>query len=201
MKLYLLPGCPFAHRATFVLREKGVDFEPVFFDSKARPAELAAAGPNAKSPTLFDGDDVIWDSQIVLEYLEDRFPTPALMPADAQGRATTRMLAATAEKELGPKQGILVQELIIKPQEHRDAAKVDAAKRELLALLPAWNARLQPGPFLQGATLGLADVTLYSILGAAERAAGVTIPAELPALQRWYAELAARPSAELSMRS
>jgi len=172
-----------------------VQFEPVFFDPKARPPELDALGPNAKSPTVIDGDDRVWDSQIVLEYLDDRFRDPPLMPGDPAGRAATRMLAATAEKELGAKHGVLVHELVIKPKDQRDLAKAETAKRELLALLPGWNARLDPGPFLQGDAFGLADVALYSILAGVRRVGDVEIPDELGALKRWYERVAARPSA------
>ena len=70
MKLFLLRGCPFAHRATIVLQEKKLDFEPVFFARGKRPAELEVASPYAKSPTLFDGDATVWDAQIVIEYLQ-----------------------------------------------------------------------------------------------------------------------------------
>src|SRR5216683_6497250 len=86
MKLYLLHRCPFAHRATIVLQEKQLAFEPVFFQPAKRPPELEAVGPFAKSPTLFDGDTRVWDSQIVIEYLEDRYPVPSLLPADAPER-------------------------------------------------------------------------------------------------------------------
>ncbi len=197
MKLFLIAGCPFAHRASMVLREKHVELEPVFFEGKARPPELEALGPNAKSPTVKDGDEAVWDSQIVIEYLDERFPSPSLSPKDAFGRATMRMLMTSAEKELGAKQGVLVHELVLKPKDERDPAKVEATKRELLALLPAWNARVEPGPFLLGEQLTLADVTLYSILAAVGRVGDVRIPDELGALVRWYARIDERPSAPM----
>jgi len=195
MKLYLLTGCPFAHRASIALREKNLAFDPVFFEAKNRPAELDALGPHAKSPTIIDDGVGVWDSQIVLEYLDDRYPSPALLGDDGQSRAEARMLAARADRGLGAKQGILVMELLLQPKEQRDQAKVDAAKRDALAMLGEWDERLATRPFLLGEQLGFADVTLYTIIAALERNAGVTIPAELPRLTRWYERIAARPSA------
>ena len=92
MHLYLLYRCPFGHRASIALREKQLAFEPVFFEQGKRPTELEAAGPYAKSPTLFDGESRVWDGQVVLEYLEDRYPERPLAPHDAAGRAQMRML-------------------------------------------------------------------------------------------------------------
>src|SRR4051794_4312035 len=133
MKLFLLRGCPFAHRATIVLQEKKLDFEPVFFARGKRPAELEAASPYAKSPTLFDGDATVWDAQIVIEYLQDRYPEPSLMPSNAAGRAEVRMLASRVSQELGSLAGTIAMEIFYKPQ--RDQAKIDEAQRGFLEVL------------------------------------------------------------------
>jgi glutathione S-transferase len=197
MKLYCMQGCPFAHRASIALREKHVDFEPVFFSPGKRPTELDAIGPHAKSPTLVDGDRAVWDSQIVVEYIDERFPTPPLFPPDAAGRADARMLAARADRELGAKQGVLVMELVMKPADKRDEAEIAEAKRDIAAMLPAWNDRLAGRDYLLGTTLGFADITLFAVLDAIRRVSGIAIPAELPHLHAWYARIAARPSAPL----
>src|SRR5688572_3345152 len=101
MRLYMLRGCPFAHRATIALREKNVSFEHTFFEVGRRPPELEAAGPYAKSPTLFDGDTLVWDARVVLEYIDDRHPAPPLLSGDPAMRARIRMMAARVEREIG----------------------------------------------------------------------------------------------------
>src|SRR5262245_3146547 len=113
-QLYMMPGCPMAHRATIALREKGLAFEPVFYERGKRPPELEALGPGAQSPTLLDDDMQVMDSLVVLEYLEDRYPEPPLMPRDARGRAWVRMLQHRVSQDLGAKQGQLVMEILKK---------------------------------------------------------------------------------------
>jgi RNA polymerase-associated protein len=195
MKLFLLYRCPFAHRATFVLREKGLSFEPVFFEQRKRPPELEAVGPYAKSPTLIDGDTRVWDSQIVIEYLEDRYPEPNLMPSEAAQRAEIRMLAARAERELGSKLGTIVVERLYKPQ--ADEAKIVEARREFIEALEAWDRRLEGRTFLVGDALSLADVTLYTIFPAMLGQAGVDVPEHRKHLRAWRDRMAARPSSPL----
>jgi glutathione S-transferase len=196
MKLYLLYRCPMAHRASIVLREKKLDFEPVFFKAGQRPPELEAVGPYAKSPTLFDGDVLVFDSQIVIEYLQDRYPTPSLLPSDAGERAMARMLAAGVNQELLSVIGPIVPELR-KPESERDRAKMDHAKGAFVTALGAWDRRLAEREFLVGSSLSLADVILYTPLHAARRDLDVEISTELPHLRAWHDRMVARPSTKL----
>src|SRR5258707_3822023 len=170
MKLFLLYRCPFAHRATIVLQEKKLDFEPVFFQVGKRPPEMEAVGLYAKSTTLIDGDTKVWDSQIVIEYLEDRYPVPSLMPTDAAQRAEVRMLNARVAQELGSPAGVIAMEIHYKPQ--RDQAKIDASTRRFLDALEAWDRHLEGRTFLVGDALSLADVTLYTLFPAIQRDLG-----------------------------
>jgi glutathione S-transferase len=196
MKLYLLYRCPMAHRATIVLQEKKLAFEPVFFKFGQRPPELEAAGPNAKSPTLFDGDTRVYDSQIVVEYLEDRYPTPSFMPTDAVQRAEVRMLALGVNQEFFAPFGSVVPEFR-KPPEQRDQAKIGQAKAMLLDALRSWDQRLAGRTFLVGDSLTLADVLLYTPLHAARRELELEVPAELPHIKAWHDRMAARPTTKL----
>jgi glutathione S-transferase len=195
MHLYLVYGCPFAHRSSFALQEKRIAFEPRFFQQGKRPPELEDVGANAKSPTLFDGDVRVWDSQIVLEYLEDRYPDRPLLPAAANLRARVRMLESLVAQELGSHLGTIAVETIYKPQP--DEAKVAEARRGFIAGLDAWNQRLAGREFLVGDALSLADVTLYTVFPAMEHLAGVHIPVELAPLRAWHDRIASRPSAQL----
>jgi glutathione S-transferase len=195
MRLYLLHRCPFGHRASIALREKQLAFEPVFFQRGKRPPELEAVGPHAKSPTLFDGDARVWDAGIVLEYLEDRYPEPRLMPTDAAGRAAVRLLAAEVASDLGAKLGTVAMETLYKP--HKDEAKVAEATRDFLAGLAAWDHRLAGRSFLVGDAISLADVTLFTLFPSMRHLGGVEIPPERPALRAWFQRMSARPTTAL----
>src|SRR4051812_10715929 len=115
MKLYQVRQCPFAHRARIVLEEKQLAYEVEYFERKARPAELEALGDDARSPTLFDGDDRVFESTIVIEFLDEKYPSKKLMPADPAGRARVRLSMKETESKLAPTLGPIVQEVVYKP--------------------------------------------------------------------------------------
>jgi glutathione S-transferase len=192
MRLYMLRTCPFAQRAVIALREKNLDFEIAFFDRGQRPKELEELSPRAKSPTLFDGDARVYDSAVVLEYLEERYPERPLLPKDARSRADARMLIARYNDEVTPKYGALLSEVLFK--EPRDPTKVEAAKEAFLGALPAWNEYFEGRTFAVGDALTLADVTLYTFFASLKTYASLEIPPALGHLRAWHDRMLARPS-------
>jgi glutathione S-transferase len=192
MKLYLLYRCPFGHRASMALKEKNLPFESAFFEHGKRPPELERAGRYAKSPTLIDGDTAVWDSQIVLEYIEDRYPEHPLMPSAAPLRAEVRMSAARVAKELEPKMGVLAVETLYRAQ--KDEAKIAEAAREFLAALEDWDRRLEGRSFLVGNVLTIADITLFTAFPSVLHLAGIQVPAERRHLRAWLDRMSARPA-------
>ncbi|HEY2178596.1 MAG TPA: glutathione S-transferase family protein [Caulobacteraceae bacterium] len=95
MKLYEHPLSPYAQKVKIALREKGVDFEvatPGRIGLGGVSGEFANANPRAEVPVLIDGTASIFDSTIILEYIEDRWPRPPLLPADPADRARVRMI-------------------------------------------------------------------------------------------------------------
>jgi glutathione S-transferase len=195
MRLYLLHQCPFGHRASMALQEKRLAFDRGFFTVGKRPPELEALGPYAKSPTLFDGEARVWDSQIVLEYLEDRYPERPLMPANAVERAEVRMLAARVQRGVEAQLQAAVTAIFGRPP--KDERKISEASRAFVALLDEWDQRLEDRRFLIGDDLTLADITLFTVFPAMRHMAGVEIPAERRHLRAWFDGLSARPSAAL----
>jgi glutathione S-transferase len=176
-----------------VLREKNLKAELRFFEPGKRPPELEAVGPRAKSPTLFDGDVRVYDSAVVLEYLEERYPEPALLPKDAAKRAEVRMLITRYNDEIGPKNGALITEIYFKKE--RDEAKIEEAKRAFLDALVPWNEYFEGRTFAVGDALSLADITLYTFFPASKAIANLEIPAELTHLRGWHDRMKARTSA------
>jgi glutathione S-transferase len=192
MRLYMLQGCPFAHRAAIALREKNLTFDTVFFEAGKRPPELAAVGPRAKSPTLFDGAAHIYDSQVVLEYLEDRYPEPALLPHSPDARAEVRMLIARIGDEVAPKFGAFIAEKLFKTP--RDEGTIAEAKKAFLEALKPWNEHLAQRAFVVGDKPTLADLTLYTFLPAFAAQTNESLPGELTHLNKYIERMSARPS-------
>src|SRR5437867_3892364 len=86
--LYEHPLSPYVHKVKIALTEKGVPFEPRLPDFVGgQDAAFAGASPRLEVPALVDGDTTVFDSTIILEYIEDRWPTPALLPATPAARA------------------------------------------------------------------------------------------------------------------
>lgn len=197
MKLYQVAKCPFAHRARIVLEEKNLPYEVVYFEPCNRPEVLVALSPDARSPTLFDDDDTrVWSSLIVIEYLEDRYPTVPLMPAKAADRARARLWMREVEDRLLRAAFVIVDEMVHKPPAQRDESKVQQGILATRDELAAWNARVEGKPYLLGDAFTLADIALYTPLYSMAELLGERgeIPKTLPALRTWRARVAARPS-------
>lgn len=195
MKLYTVFRCPFGHRASIALREKNLAFETGFFTPAARPAELLAISPFAKSPTLVDGDTNVYDSLVVLEYLEDRYPERPLMPRDAAGRARVRLLIARVGEELFPYVGAIAREKVHKTTP--DEAAVTKALEGFLRALEGWDHMLEGRAFVAGDALTFADIVLFTPFPSLQGLLQVGIPPERTHLRSWLDRMTARPSTPL----
>ncbi|TXF10556.1 glutathione S-transferase N-terminal domain-containing protein [Pelomicrobium methylotrophicum] len=100
MRLYSGTTCPFSHRCRIVLYEKGMDFEIIDVDLYNKPEDLAVMNPYNQVPVLVDRDLILYESNIINEYIDDRFPHPQLMPADPVMRARARLFLFRFEQEL-----------------------------------------------------------------------------------------------------
>jgi glutathione S-transferase len=194
IKLYQMAGCPFAWRTRIVLGEKALPFETVFFEPGRRPPELDALGPHAKSPTLVDGDVALWESLVINEYLEDRYPEPRLLPADPADRARTRLAVAEVDKILVSGYRDVMREMVFKPADKRDQRAVADARAKWGDALAHFDRRLAGRPFLAGDRLSLADVMLYTPIPTLQPRIGEDVPASLVHLLAWLERMAARPA-------
>ena len=101
MRLIDAARCPYCARVRIALHEKGVDFETVEVDLANRPSWLVELNPpQGRVPVLDDGL-TLPESEVIMGYLEDRYPEPALLPADAIGRAQARLLVHRFDDALG----------------------------------------------------------------------------------------------------
>ena len=100
MNLYSGTTDPFSHRCRIVLYEKGMDFQVIDVDLFSKPEDIAIINPYNRVPVLVDRDLVLYESNIINEYIDERFPNPQLMPPDPIMRARARQLLITMEREV-----------------------------------------------------------------------------------------------------
>ncbi|HVK56079.1 MAG TPA: glutathione S-transferase N-terminal domain-containing protein [Burkholderiales bacterium] len=98
--LYSGTTCPFSQRCRIVFHEKDIDVQIIDVDLFNKPAKLADLNPHNQVPVLVERDLVLFESNIINEYIEERFPHPQLIPTDPVMRARTRLYLFRFEQEL-----------------------------------------------------------------------------------------------------
>jgi glutathione S-transferase len=178
--LYNAARCPYAARARIVLAEKGIEFETVEIDLSDRPAWLYEKNPAGRVPVIEeDGGDPLPESTVIMEFLEERYPEPALLPPDPADRAAVRLLIFRDNELTSPYYALRREE--------------DGARDRFDEALGRFDALLGEQPYLSGAEYGLADIALVPWLLRARDMLGVELDG-LPALADWLGRLEQRPA-------
>src|SRR4029079_11457484 len=99
--LYDAARCPYCARVRIVLAEKGIPHEPVEIDLTDRPAWIYEKNATGRVPVIEEDTFVLAESSVIMEYLDERYPEPALLPADAAARALARMEVYRFDAQLG----------------------------------------------------------------------------------------------------
>lgn len=99
MTLFSDPTCQYSHRVRIVLAEKGVTVEIEDTDPKSVTAEILEANPYGTLPTLVDRDLALYESKVIMEYLDERFPHPPLLPVYPVARAESRLWIYRIERD------------------------------------------------------------------------------------------------------
>ena len=157
--LYSYGYCPYSHRCRMVFREKGMEADIREVDINAKPEELVLYNPYNQTPVLVDRGLVLYESNVINQYLDDRFPHPQLMPADIVLRAKVRLLLYKIDAEIFPH----LRSLVLKRHLKRDRAdtaraRIAAGLAELAAVMPK-NYR-----YLVDKELTMVDVALAPLL-------------------------------------
>ena len=100
MTLYSDPNCAQSHRVRIVLGEKDLTFKVQDIQNNEQNEDLISLNPNHSTPTFVDRNLVLYESRVIMEYLDERFPHPPLMPVDPVVRAKTRMVLHYIERDL-----------------------------------------------------------------------------------------------------
>ena len=178
--LYNAARCPYAARVRIVLAEKGVEYEIVEIDLSDRPAWLYEKNPLGRVPVIEeDGGDPLPESAAIMEFLEERYPEPPLLPLDPADRAAVRLLVFRQDELTDPYYAFRRGE--------------DGAAEQLDAALARLDARLYEQDYLGGAEFGLADIALVPWVLRARDMLGVNLNG-YSSLVAWLERLEERPS-------
>ena len=172
--LYTADRCPYAARARIVLAEKGIAYEAVEIDLGNRPAWIFEKNATGRVP-VYEEDEglVLPESEVIMEYLEERYPEPALWPVDPAERALGRLWLQRFDDRLG--------------DDYYAARRGDEGRAQLDERLAELERALEGQPYLSGREFGLADIGyLPSILRGLERFGLELGPATADWLERCF---------------
>ncbi len=192
LQLYSYHGCPFARRTRMTLLEKGLDFDLTEIDLKNRPADFDQISPYGKVPVLLHNGARLYESAIINQYLDETFPTPALMPADPLQRALARIWMDYCDTRFSSASWQFMQA----GDDPAKLAKARDALRECFLFIEHEGLRkLSDGPYWLGAAVSLLDIQYMPFFQryTSEPAAG-EIPAECTRLRSWLALMNERDS-------
>ncbi len=176
MNLYSGTTDPFSHRCRIVLFEKGMDFQVIDVDLDHKPEDIAVINPYNRVPVLVDRELVLHESNIINEYIDERFPHPQLMPPDPIMRARARQLLHTFEQEL-------FAEIDLLEKNQKGADRVRAQVRDQLTqLAPMFTHQT----YLLGEEFSMLDVAVAPLLWRLEHY-GIELPKAAAPLMK-YAE-------------
>lgn len=168
MTLFSSPDCADSHRVRIVLAEKDITFDVINVAGNEKPEDLAELNPYNTTPTLIDRDLVLYDARIIMEYLDERFPHPPLMPVDPVTRAHSRLALYRIEKDWFS----LVADI-----EGNDAKAADQARKILRESVLSAAEVFAVKPYFLSDDFTLVDCTIAPILWRLPKY-GIDVPAE-----------------------
>lgn len=192
MQLYYHPNSTYSRRVRIAAIEKGIDLElvPVAMEKLAhRRREYLSINPMGRVPTLVDGDFKLYESSAILEYLEERFPDTALLPADREARALARMFMQLSNVDFGAPGSTIYFPRRFLPEARWNREEMARAQKQIQRHLSALEERLQNRAYLCDA-YSLADICYAPFLHFREL---LEVPFP-PAVEAWAIRLLQRPA-------
>jgi glutathione S-transferase len=194
LKLISHKLCPYVQRAVIALTEKGVSFERIDIDLSSKPDWFAAISPLGKTPVLLVGDVPIFESAVILEYLEETEPKP-LHPANPLVRAEHRAWIEFGSAVLNDIAGFYAA---------KDEATFKAKASQLEQRFARLEARINASPWFDGGNFSLVDAVfgpVFRYFDVFDEIGDFGILAGKPRLARWRKSLSERPSVRAAVGS
>jgi RNA polymerase-associated protein len=184
MTLYSGSTDPYSHRCRIVLFEKDMDFEIIDVDMHNKPEEIASISPSGKMPVLVERDLILTESNIINEYIDERFPHPQLMPPDPVMRARARLVLFNFEHDLFTHVNTL---------EHSLGKGSDKARLEIRDSLSQLTPILTKQKYLMNDEFSMLDVAIAPLLWRLEHY-GTELPKVAAAVLKYRERLFSRPA-------
>jgi RNA polymerase-associated protein len=192
MTLFSDPMCQYSHRVRIVLAEKGVTVDIEDIDPKSVTEEILEANPYGTLPTLVDRDLALYESNVVMEYLDERFPHPPLLPVYPVARAESRLWIYRIERDWC----VLIDQIKASP----DGKKADAARKEFRESLVTIAGIFEEMPYFMSGEFTLVDCCLAPMLWRLPEL-GISLPnnRHVKPLHEYMERLFERPSFQESL--
>ena len=162
-----------SHRVRIVLAEKGINVDIIYVEQANPPEDLIELNPYATVPTLVDRDLVLYDSQVIMEYLDERFPHPPLMPVDPVSRGSTRRTLKRIQRDWDP---------LVDTLERESGSAAAKARKELQDSLIVVTPIFAQKAFFMSEEFSLMDCAVAPILWRLSKY-GIELPASTKALK------------------
>lgn len=195
MKLFCFPKSGNSREVKIVLAEKKVPFESVNVHGGAAVKEspdFKKASPQGKVPAIIDGDVYMSEAFLINQYLDKKYPQPALLPADRARRAEIERFVNEFDKSFVLQIGLLVIECLLKPKEQQKEETKRIQRAKIVEGLKRLDKMLEGKEYLFG-EFSLADVAVTPHV-AALPLLGSGIPPELKNAAAWFERIRKRPS-------
>lgn len=189
MTLYSVPTDAHSHRTRIVLAEKDIVVDIVDVDPVNKPEDLLAVNPYDASPTLVDRELMLYDSRIIMEYLDERFPHPPLLPVDPVSRARCRLALYRIEHDWYA----LLDKLVYSRTAHPDQVRKEL--RESICQVAPIVERM---PYFLNDEFTIVDCSIAPILWRLP-VLGIDLPNQAKALNRYAERVFARPCFKASL--
>jgi RNA polymerase-associated protein len=192
MTLFSDPTSQYSHRVRIVLAEKGVTVDVEDVDPKSVSEEILEANPYGTLPTLVDRDLALYESKVVMEYLDERFPHPPLLPVYPVARAESRLWIYRIERDWCG----LVDKITTSP----DSKAAEAARKEFRESLMTIASIFEEVPYFMSEEFTLVDCCLAPMLWRLPEL-GIALPSncQIEPLLDYMDRLFERPSFQESL--
>ncbi|MCW8825412.1 MAG: glutathione S-transferase N-terminal domain-containing protein [Gammaproteobacteria bacterium] len=179
----------YSHRIRLVMAEKGVNAEMVSVAPNERNEDLIELNPYNSLPTLIDRDLVLYGSQVIMEYIDERFPHPPLMPVDPVSRATNRLMLYRIEVDLFSHLNMITS---------GTAKQAEKARKELRDNLIAISPAFEQLPYFMSEEFSLIDCSLAPLLWRLEEL-GISLPKQADPLVKYAEKIFSREAFKESL--